>query len=140
MSGPRVVADEHYHNLVVTSGKNIVRDLLNGDDTPLSHLGMGTSSTPVVAGQTNLGAEVNTRVAVTSGLKSTGKLTVLVYVPTTAYNGPAGTSSYTLWEAGLFTSDSLTATNAMFARVAFANAIVKTADICVHIQWDINIG
>jgi hypothetical protein len=127
----RVLRVERQHNLVVTTGLNLIRDLLNGDAVAgLTYFAVGTGTTPVASTDTTLAAEVF-RDAVTQTIKGTAELTVKYFLPTTQANGN------TLAEAGLFNAASV---GTMFARVVLAATIVKTSAIEVTFAWDLTFA
>lgn len=122
----RVIDRIHQHNLVVTAGRNLIRDLLNNTGPAgLTHIALGTSATAANSAQTELVAEVH-RDAITQRLTDVGQLTLTLYVSTTQANGN------TLREVGLFNA---TPAGTMYARVVLASAIIKTSAIAVTFTW-----
>lgn len=112
-------------NLVVTSGLNLIGDLLKEDTAVgLNYFAVGTDNTAVVAGDTALGAEVY-RGEITTQSRGSATLTVTLFLPTTAANGSS------LVEIGLFTVDS---GGVMFSRTVHS-AITKTATVTVTYTW-----
>lgn len=124
----KVLERHQYKNLVVTAGRNLLRDLLN-DSSPagLTHFGIGTGTTAVAASDTALVAEITPRATVTSKTTDSAKLTVKYYLPSGTANGN------TITEAGVFNASS---GPTMYARVVLASSIVKTSAIAVTFQWD----
>lgn len=119
------------HNLVVTAGRNLVRDLLKGDSSAtLTHFALGTSATAVSASNTALVAEVY-RAGLTSLIASSAQLTCKYYLASGSGNG----STYR--EAGLLTASS---GGTLYARALLASAIVKTAASAYTFQWDLTFG
>lgn len=117
-------------NLVTSSGRDIVRDLLNEvTDTGLTHIAIGTDSTAVVTGDTALGVEVY-RNSITKRQSSPQSLILSLYVPSTAANGS------TITEAGIFNAASA---GNLFARAVHAG-IAKTSSIALFYTWTINVG
>ncbi len=118
------------HNLAVTAGRNLIRDLLHGDAVDgLTHIATGTDGTAPAAGDTALGAEVF-RGSLTDSIEDTAKLTVKLHITSTQANGN------TLREAGVFNA---AAAGTMYARVIHED-IVKTAAIRVTYTWDLTWG
>lgn len=116
------------HNLVVTAGRNLIRDLLKGDSAAtLTHFALGTGSTAVTAADTTLQTEVF-RDTLTQKTASAAQLTCTYYLATGSANGN------TLREAGLLTASS---GGTLYARVVLASAIAKTASISVTFTWDL---
>ena len=119
------------HNLVVTAGRNLVRDRLKGDSSAiLTHFALGTSATAVAASDTTLVAEAY-RDALTSTTASSAQLTCKYYLASGSGNG----STYR--EAGLLTASS---GGTLYARALLASAIVKTAASAYTFQWDLTFG
>lgn len=126
-----IVGQWQQHNLVVTAGLNLIRDLLDGDAVAgLTHLAVGTGTNAVLASDTALQAEVF-RDAVTSRTSANQSLVVSYYLGSPSANGN------TLAEAGLFNAASA---GTMFARVKLASTIAKTASLAVTFTWTINLG
>lgn len=94
-----VVADEEQHrNMVLDSGRNLIRDFLRGHAVShLTHYGVGTDATTPTRAQDpqRLLAEAY-RAVITSTTVDVAKLTVELYLPSAAANGN------TLVEAGPF--------------------------------------
>lgn len=117
-------------NLVTLVGRNLVRDLLlTGSGATLSHYGVGTGTTPAVAGGTSLQNEVFRDVA-TQVAELPAGIEVTLYLSSTQGNGNDIT------EAGIFTA-SLGGT--MFARTVFP-AINKTSNVAITFAHTISIG
>lgn len=129
--GDRVVSSQTVHNLVVTGGRNLLRDLLRGSyegNPALRHIAVGTSNTAPAAGQSALVAEVYRQVII--GMSVTeGSLNVQGYLGTSEANGE------TLKEAALFNVEGL-----MVARALFEAEVVKTESLTVSLSWDLNIS
>lgn len=114
-------------NAVVNSGLNLIRDRLNGDNTALSHVAVGTGTAPVTSLDTTLATEVF-RDILTGTTKTLGKLTVSYYLASGSANG------HVLAEAGIFNAASL---GSLYARVVFPTVLNKTAAIAVTFTWDL---
>lgn len=128
------LSEQVVDNLVVTVGKNLLRDFLRGIAvTGLSRFAIGTNSPPVAVaqGNTQLGSEVH-RGAITSMTADVSKLTVDYYLPSGAANGS------TLVEAGLFGNGATDVANSgtMYSRATFTG-IVKNATKAVTFTWDL---
>ena len=55
----RPIGRQRLHNLAVTAGRNLIRDLLHGDSLAgVTHFAVGTSNTAVAPADTALGAQV----------------------------------------------------------------------------------
>ena len=121
-----IVEQFEQRNLVVTAGRNLLRDFLNNTaPTGLTHIALGTDATASDATQTALVAEVY-RDLITSRATDVGQLTLTLYLGTTQANGN------TLREVGLFNAASL---GTMYARVPLASSIAKTSAIAVTFTW-----
>ena len=122
---------QRVHNLVVTAGRNLLRDFLNGDAvTGLTHFAVGTDATAAAATDTTLGAEVF-RDALTAKVEDTAKLTCRYYLASGDANGD------TLAEAGLLTA---AVAGTMYARVVLASTIAKTTSIAVTFTWELTFS
>jgi hypothetical protein len=118
----RELSRQATHNMVVSAGRNLVRDLLKGDSSStITHFALGTSNTPVAATDTTLVAEVF-RDTITTRTSADAKLTCTYYLASGSANGN------TLYEAGLLTAASV---GTLYARAVLASSIVKTASIAV---------
>ncbi len=118
-------------NLVVTAGKNLVRDFLAGDSVAgITHLAVGTGNTAAAAADTELDTEVE-REPITAVSKNSGQLVVTYFLATGVANGN------TLREAGLFNDGSA---GTMFSRAVLASDIVKTSSVSATFTWTITVG
>lgn len=116
------------HNLVVTAGRNLVRDRIYASATAaISHFWVGMSSQAVAATDTDLIDAVGApgRQAITSNTVADGQLTTKYFLPSGTAN------SNTLREAGIFNAAS---GGSMFVRATHA-AIVKTSSIQIIYSW-----
>jgi hypothetical protein len=114
------------HNLVVTSGRNLIRDLLNSSTTGLTHFAIGTSTATVTSTQTTLGVEVFIDL-ITQTIASAAQLSVKYFLGTADANGS------TLTEAGIFNSS---ASGAMYSRVVHTG-VVKSVSTTISYTWDL---
>jgi hypothetical protein len=127
------VADpqEPVHNLAVGSGRNLIRDLLDGDSVNgVTHFAVGTGTTAVVDNDTTLGTQVF-RDVTTVRTSTAQKLEVQYFLGTGDANGN------TLAEIGLFNAASA---GTMYARVILASTIVKDATKAVTFTWDLTFA
>ncbi len=127
----RLLSRQTAHNLLTLAGRNLIRDALRGAGGPyaITHVAVGTGTTTPTFGDVALQAEVY-RAAATKVVVDSGKLTIHLYLPSTAANG------FSLAEAGLFTAAS---GGTLVARVTFG-AITKTSQITVTLVWDLPIN
>lgn len=127
----RLLRTTKQHNLVVTAGRNLVRDLLHGASAAeITHLALGTGTGTVAAADTTLGTEVF-RGALTSRTASAAKLTCVYYLGTGSANGN------TIAEAGLLTANS---GGTLYARALLASTIAKTSAISATFTWELTFG
>ena len=127
-----VLRKERIHNLVVTSGRNLVRDLLNSDTglSGLTHIAISTSTSAEITTDTGIGTEVH-RGAITQKTASAANLNCKYYLPSGSANG------YTITKIGLFGNGATTSTGtgAFYAEGLFTG-IAKTASVTVTFSWD----
>jgi hypothetical protein len=116
------------HNLVVTAGRDLIRDFLYDGSTVtvdgLTHFAVGTNATAEVAANTTLGTET-ARELITQKTKNSAQLTVKYYLGSGVANG------VTLAECGLFNAASA---GTMYARATYTG-IAKTASITITYTW-----
>jgi hypothetical protein len=125
-----LLRSETVRNLVVTAGKNLIRDLIGGATSAYpTHFAVGTSSTAPAAGDTALGVEVF-RDQITQRVYSAVQVTVKFYLATGYANGN------TLREAGIFNA---AAAGTMLSRAVYS-AIAKTSSITVTYTWNITVS
>ncbi len=118
------------HNLVVDAGRNLLRDLLAGDQVSgITHVAVGTNPSTPAVGHTALFGEVG-RFEVTNLLKSEKKLTVKLFIPT---NALVASPAYVLREAAILNASSA---GVMYSRFVF-EGITKTSGITVTLTWDL---
>ena len=115
-------------NLVVTAGKNYVADRIKNNSTVMSHMAIGTGSTPAAAGNTALGSE-SARTALTSSTVTDNEI---VYVDTFA----AGTGTGAITEAGIFNASS---GGTMLCRTVFS-VVNKGASDAMTITWTVTVS
>tara|TARA_Y100001937_G_scaffold103564_1_gene142828 strand:- start:1027 stop:1449 length:423 start_codon:yes stop_codon:yes gene_type:complete len=115
-------------NLVVTAGKNYVADRIKNNSTVMSHMAIGTGSTPAAAGNTALGSE-SARTSLTSSTVTDNEI---VYVDTFA----AGTGTGAITEAGIFNASS---GGTMLCRTVFS-VVNKGASDAMTITWTVTVS
>ncbi len=123
----RILRRSWRHNLVVDAGLALLRDLVFGGGTTVSHGGVGTDNTAPAAGNVTLGAEVF-RDVISQRTKVGASLTLKFVVGSQNANGS------TLREAGLFNAG---AAGTMYARVT-PEEVVKTDAILVIYTWSLS--
>lgn len=122
----RLLALEAGHNRVPTGGRNLLRDLLNGDAlSGITEFAIGDDNTATSNNDTELGNEL-LRATLTSTSKDTLKLTAQYFLASTLLNGE------TLREAGLYTDE-----DTLFARYVLDTEIEKDNTIAVTFTWEI---
>lgn len=116
------------NNLVVTAGKNWVAKRMNGTDSNMSHMALGTGTTAAAAGDTTLVNELDR-----NALDSTTVINNTVTYETT-WNAGDGTGAIT--EAGIF--DAATG-GEMLARTVFS-VVNKGANDKMTITWTVTVS
>ena len=117
-------------NLVVTTGlAYIASRMKDATATAMTHMAVGTGSTAAAAGNTALGTQLGSRVALTS---------TTVTANSTAYVASfgAGVGTGALTEAGIFNAST---SGTMLCRTVFA-VINKGASDTMTITWTITIS
>jgi hypothetical protein len=120
-------------NLVILSGRNLIRDFLHGDAVSgLTHMALGTdtSDPSVTPGITEVFRKV-----FTSKSKADGKLTVDMYLASTEANGN------TLTSAALFGNGAtdLAGSGTQYSKVTYTG-INKTSSLAVTFTWELFIN
>lgn len=120
-------------NLVVTTGRNLVRDLLSGNATQLNEFAIGTGITAPVATDTTLETEVFRDQFTSMTAMADGQLQVQYYLGSGSANGN------TISEAGLFGNGATATANsgALYARGTFAGE-VKDSTQAWTFSWTLN--
>ena len=125
----QVKSEHDFKNLVVTVGKNFVASRMVGTASAvMSHMAIGSGTTPAAAGDTTLGTELG-RVALASGT-ATGA--VATYTATF----PAGTGTGAVTEAGIFNASSA---GTMLCRTVFS-VVNKGVDDAMSVTWTVTIS
>lgn len=122
---------EEFPNLIVNAGLNLMRDVIGGfaSDGKIHYVALGTSSTAVAAGDTQLGAE-SFRKAVTQydNTPGTGQ------VKTTLYVAP-GEALIAIAELGWFAGSTATSsanTGTLLAHTLYSHTHVSTESITIQ--------
>ena len=117
------------NNLVVAVGKDVIASRLVGNALAvMSHMAVGSSTTPAATSQTALGTELG-RVALDSTTRATNTIT---YVATF----PAGTGTGSITEAGILNAGS---TGNMLCRTVFG-VVTKASGDTVVITWNVTVA
>lgn len=125
----KVKEERDFANLVVTVGKNFVASRMVGTSSAvMSHMAIGSGSTPAAAGDTALETELG-RVALAGASASTN---VVTYTATF----PAGTGTGAVVEAGIFNAG---AAGTMLCRTVFA-VVNKGVDDAMSVTWTVTIS
>ncbi len=124
----KVISEQTADNIIVTTGKALIATLISGSGTTFTHMGIGSSNTTEVVGDSGLVSELG-RVILTS---KTPTANVLSYIG----DFPAGTGTGTIQEAGLFNAST---SGTMLNRVTFSS-VNKTASDALKITWDVTFG
>lgn len=129
-------------NLVVTTGKSFIASRMVGTASAvMSHMGIGTSSTAEVAGDTTLGTELTVGAGYTNYsraalITSSATNNVVTYSANFAANNPsAPTGGAVLREAGIFNASTA---GTMLCRTTFPTVTKLPAD-ALTITWTITI-
>lgn len=124
----RLVLRQQGHNRVVLTGRNVLRDLLNGDNiSGITDFGFGSGSTAVADSDAALVAET-LRAPITQSVKSPSALQVKYFLSSTALNGTV------IREIGLFSDSTL------FARYLVSPAINKDSTLVFTFSWVITLS
>jgi hypothetical protein len=115
-------------NLVVSAGRTFIASRLVSTPTAMSHMGIGSSSTPAALADTALGAQLG-RVGLAT---STAAGAVATYTA----NFPAGTGTGAVVEAGIFNAGT---GGTMLCRTVFP-VVNKGADDAMSITWAITVS
>lgn len=119
-------------NLVVKTGRNLMRDLLGGFVTAFpSHLAAGTNGTAADDEDIALAEEV-TRILVISRTQGVSQLTIRAFMGSTVGNG------FDYVEAGLFNGSASDANAVMFSR-ATHDPITKSASNTITYIWNLQL-
>ena len=126
-----IIQEIQQNNLVVTIGRNLLRDFMRGTVTVgIQQFAIGTNSTAVTISDSQLGTEVFRSGTITY-TASAETLQVEMYVTSAQANGS------TIVEAGLFcdsTATSTVNTGKLYSR-AVHSSIVKTSSIAITYVW-----
>lgn len=124
IEGKRGTRTYEQNNLIVDSGKNVVRDLLRaGSGIALSRIALGTGTTSATVSDTGLETQVFIK-NITSKDVADKTLLCKLFVTTTEVSG-------TFNEVGLFAGSTL------FSRIVLLTPIEKAADETLYLEWEI---
>jgi hypothetical protein len=127
----RLLGEDQVHNMVPTSGLNLIRDLLRGTvAVGITYFALGAGTTAAAAGDVKLQTELY-RDTLTSTAVANGHLYAKYYLPSTAGNGNSYTEAGECGGAATATTDSGT----LYARSVFA-ADAKTTAQAWTFTWD----
>ncbi len=121
--------DRKVKNLIVDTGLNFICDRMKDDETAMTHMALGSGTVAAAAGDTSLGSQLGSRVALTS---STVTNSQIVYVA--EFSAGSGTGAVT--EAGIFNAST---GGTMLCRVKF-DVVNKSADDVLSINWTISLS
>jgi hypothetical protein len=117
-------------NTIVTTGKNDIASLITGAGAAMTHMGVGTGTTAVAAGNTALETQVDRNALVTSG----GVASTNTVEFESVWNAGDGTGALT--EAGLFSAST---GGTMLARTVFS-VVNKSASDILTITWTVTVS
>jgi hypothetical protein len=117
-------------NTIVTAGKNDIASLITGAGSVMTHMGVGTGTTGVTAGDTDLETALDRNALITSG--GTASTNTIEYE--SVWNAGEGTGALT--EAGLFSAST---GGTMLARTTFS-AVNKSASDILTITWTVTVS
>lgn len=128
-----VKQSETVNNLVVNTGLAfIISRMVGVSKNVMSHMAVGAGTAPAAAGDTALGSQLGSRVALDSTTISGTNNEKVVYV--TTFNAGAGTGAIT--EAGIFNAAT---SGDMLCRTVFS-VVNKAADDTMVITWTITLS
>ena len=116
-------------NLIVNTGLNFICDRMKDDETAMTHMALGSSTTAAAAGDTALGTQLGSRVSLTSSTVTDNQIVFVC-------SFPAGSGTGAVTEAGIFNAASA---GTMLCRVVFSE-VNKSADDTLQITWTISLS
>lgn len=120
-------------NLVVNAGLGFITARMTGtSENVMSHVGLGSGSTAVAAGDTDLGSLLGSREALDSSTVSGSNNEKIVYV--SAFE--AGDATGAITEAGIFNAST---SGTMLCRTVFST-VNKAADDTLTVTWTITLS
>ena len=121
------------NNLVVNAGlAYIISRMVGTAKNVMSHMAVGAGTSPAAAGDTALGSQLGSRVALDSSTISGSNNEKVIYVCT--FGSGSGTGAVT--EAGIFNAST---SGDMLCRTVFA-VVNKAADDTMVITWTITLS
>ena len=128
----KLILGQWFDNMIVTTGRVHVAELLGGYPRRPSHIAIGTSATAPAAGNTTLGTEVFRKIITrrrSPSAPNNYKIIFQLFLTTAEANGN------TLVEAGIFNRAAL---GSMLSRVTHTG-VAKTVLVTVTYTWEISI-
>jgi hypothetical protein len=120
-------------NLVVNVGlAHIISRMVGTTQGVMSHMAVGSGSTAAAAGDTALGSQIGSRIALDSTTISGSDNEKVIYVATFG----AGVSTGAVTEAGIFNAST---SGVMLCRTVFS-VVNKAADDVMQITWTITLS
>jgi hypothetical protein len=120
-------------NLVVNTGLAfIISRMVGTSKNVMSHMAVGAGTSPAAAGDTTLGSQLGSRVALDSTTISGTNNEKVIYI--TTFSAGSGTGAIT--EAGIFNASS---SGDMLCRTVFS-VVNKAADDTMVISWTITLS
>jgi len=116
-------------NLIVDTGLNFICDRMKDDETAMTHMALGSSTTAAAAGDTALGTQLGSRVSLTSSTVTDNQIVFVC-------SFPAGSGTGAVTEAGIFNAASA---GTMLCRVVFSE-VNKSSDDTLQITWTIQLS
>ncbi len=116
-------------NLIVNTGLNFICDRMKDDETAMTHMALGSSTTAAAAGDTALGTQLGSRVSLTSSTVTDNQIVFVC-------SFPAGSGTGAVTEAGIFNAASA---GTMLCRVVFSE-VNKSSDDTLQITWTIQLS
>jgi hypothetical protein len=123
----KVINSIDIDNLVVTTGRNWIADLIGGTSGTMSHIAVGTGTTTQVLGDTTLETELTRGTTTGSSLNNTASFS-------SVFN--AGVATGAITEAGIFDAASV---GDMLCRTTFAVVNIGSSD-SMSITWTITVS
>lgn len=125
--------ERNIKNLIVNTGLgHITSRMTVASDGVMSHMALGSGSTAAAAGDTALGSQLGSRIALTSATRSGSSNESIIY--SAQFAAGAGTGAVT--EAGIFNASS---SGAMLCRTVFS-VVNKAAGDSLQVTWTITLA
>ena len=125
--------ERNIKNLIVNTGLgHITSRMTAASDGVMSHMALGSGSTAPAAGDTALGSQLGSRIALTSATRSGSSNESIIY--SAQFAAGAGTGAVT--EAGIFNASS---SGTMLCRTVFS-VVNKAAGDSLQVTWTITLA